>query len=306
MKKILLSLAIAAGFTASAQVATNSSIAGNVPTDGNTGFVYSFNNTVDLSQSVLNCIEGSVYNTFGTGAGVFSVDSITATNNGFLRVTHQGNTDGNANLGANRFPLGNCNTIQGTADAINVTANKTITARVRATSDVTIALFASSLDGGQWATHDGENFSTQAVAGDAQWTEVEFMITDTGSAGNGTTDALIGFEIYVIGAADAGEIHFDYIAFGDAVSPNVTTQEVVVNGFNVYPNPAIDVVNVKFDATSTSTVELMDVTGKIVESVVAQAGAVSTSFATANINAGVYFVNVRNANGSTTQRVIVK
>jgi|GEM_PF-4315740 len=50
----------------------------------------------------------------------------------------------------------------------------------------------------------------------------------------------------------------------------------------------------------------MDVTGKIVESQVAQAGSVTTSFATANINAGVYFVNVRNANGSTTQKVVVK
>ena len=85
-----------------------------------------------------------------------------------------------------------------------------------------------------------------------------------------------------------------------------STEKTVVEGFNVFPNPATDILNVKFDATSATTVELTDLTGKVVSSQLVQAGAVNTTFATTDINAGVYFVNVKNAAGSTTQKVVIK
>jgi hypothetical protein len=102
-------------------------------------------------------------------------------------------------------------------------------------------------------------------------------------------------------------IAFDYIRAGDYAACNgVSTEEIVVTGFNVYPNPATDALNVKFDANAVTTVELTDLTGKIVATQTAQAGSNLVNFATANVNAGVYFVNVKNVNGSTTQQVVIK
>jgi hypothetical protein len=86
----------------------------------------------------------------------------------------------------------------------------------------------------------------------------------------------------------------------------VSTNKVVVNALNVYPNPATDLLNVVFDATSVSTVELTDLTGKVVAKQSAKAGANTLSFDVANVNAGVYFVNIKNAAGNSAQKVIIK
>jgi hypothetical protein len=94
------------------------------------------------------------------------------------------------------------------------------------------------------------------------------------------------------------------IRFGDKF--DVSVDEVVASGLNIFPNPAIDVLNINFKATSATVLELVDITGKVVSSQLAQAGSVTTSFNTVDINSGVYFVNVKNASGSTTQKVVVK
>ena len=48
------------------------------------------------------------------------------------------------------------------------------------------------------------------------------------------------------------------------------------------------------------------ITGKVVLSKITESGYVSTKFNIANVNTGVYFVKVKNANGSTTQKVVIK
>jgi hypothetical protein len=83
-------------------------------------------------------------------------------------------------------------------------------------------------------------------------------------------------------------------------------QNLIASGLNIFPNPAIDVLNVKFDASSATTIQLVDITGKVIDTQLTQAGSVTTSFATAEMNSGVYFVNFKNAAGSTTQKVVVK
>ena len=97
-------------------------------------------------------------------------------------------------------------------------------------------------------------------------------------------------------------VMFNYIMGGTALS----VDDAVATGLNVYPNPASDLLNVNFDATSATTVELVDLTGKVVETSISEAGTVTTQFATSNINAGVYFVNVKNVNGITTSKVVIK
>lgn len=95
------------------------------------------------------------------------------------------------------------------------------------------------------------------------------------------------------------------VNLGSAFS-DVSTNEVVVNALNVYPNPASDELNVVFDANSASSVELTDLTGKVVSVQTSKIGANTISFDVANVNAGVYFVTIKNAAGNTAKKVIIK
>ena len=180
MKKILLSIAVAAGLSASAQIATSSVIAGNTFTNGNTGFAYSFNTAPGLSHEALNCspsTNNGVWDTFGSAAaGDYSVDSL-SNGNGFLKVKLAGGSlTGNSRIVSNRFPsdaVSDCGTAQGSeVGNFSAEANQVIKARVRATSDVTIAVVVSTDDSG-WKTHDAI-FDSQTITGDGAWTEIEF------------------------------------------------------------------------------------------------------------------------------------
>lgn len=147
------------------------------------------------------------------------------------------------------------------------------------------------------------------------WQVVQLTnISSTNQAGDSNAVDLtnIGGVAFELGKTDgtnrdefSGTVSVDYIKFGTDVDVQ-STEKTVVEGFNVFPNPATDILNVKFDATSATTVELTDLTGKVVSSQLVQAGAVNTTFATTDINAGIYFVNVKNAAGATTQKVVIK
>ena len=105
---------------------------------------------------------------------------------------------------------------------------------------------------------------------------------------------------------DGETVVFHSISGGDAPPATENIQNVVAAGLSIFPNPATDVLNVSFDATSATNLELVDITGKVVVSELAQAGSVTTSFSTAKLNSGIYFVNIKNQSGSTTQKVLVK
>ena len=103
----------------------------------------------------------------------------------------------------------------------------------------------------------------------------------------------------------SGKLTIDWLKFGSDADLS-STGGVSVNSLKVYPNPATDQLNVVFDATSTSSVQLTDLTGKVVDVQTAKVGANTISFDVANVNAGVYFVNISNAAGNTAQKVIIK
>jgi len=128
------------------------------------------------------------------------------------------------------------------------------------------------------------------------------------------SSAVVGFALYFRNAwnnaGEAGTFTIDSISLGNTTNEGgnweLTTSDVVVEGFSVYPNPASDVLNIKFDANSETSINLMDLTGKVVASQNAQAGAVTTEFQLYDLNAGIYFVNVKSSNGSATQKVVIK
>jgi hypothetical protein len=306
MKKILLSIAVLAGSMVSAQgeMATNSEIAGNIQVNDGTGFELKFNRQAGLSHEGLNCIE--LFDVFPKNNADFSVDTL-EDGNGYLKVTFDidSTLEGHLPLGANRLPVGNCGSAS-TSTGADISVNPVIKARVRATTTVSLILTASTDDGGSWTTQDGE-LTTNVIAGDAKWTNVEFAVSDTSYIGSGNLENVIGWEIYIANGSDIapGQIHFDHITFG-TTDFATSTNEVVASSLSLFPNPVSDMLTVNFEATSSTSVQLIDLTGKVVRSETAQAGSVSTQFDVNDLNAGVYFVNVKNAAGSTTQKFVVK
>lgn len=81
--------------------------------------------------------------------------------------------------------------------------------------------------------------------------------------------------------------------------------------FNVFPNPASDVVNIQLsqDVAAGATINLYDVVGNLVEqkSIAASNASQIIQFDTKNLNAGVYFIKLRTNDASeTTQKLIVQ
>lgn len=84
-----------------------------------------------------------------------------------------------------------------------------------------------------------------------------------------------------------------------------------VSALNVFPNPAIDEVNVSFNVTDASDikVEVLDMTGKTIETVVDAANVTGMQDASVNIAgyaAGMYMINITTNEGSIQRKFVKK
>ena len=79
--------------------------------------------------------------------------------------------------------------------------------------------------------------------------------------------------------------------------------ESTLKGLNIYPNPVANELNVKFNTNSSATIELVNVAGQVIETKNTSEFA-NVTFNTAELNAGVYFVNIKVAEGTFTQKII--
>ena len=69
----------------------------------------------------------------------------------------------------------------------------------------------------------------------------------------------------------------------------------------MFPNPATDVITI--EAADYQSVEMVDITGKVVFSSEIEN---ALNIDVKEFNSGVYFVKLNGANGSLTQKVVVK
>lgn len=313
MKKILLSItAITAGLTVSAQGLNGSGDGWALNfTDGNSHCLANSapNNGHHLNGDANTFVSGSYITTNGLEFTATDSSSNFSTDATFMvphwlalpAVTGSGETAA-------------CVMLNDASENLDLSAAGNGKVAIDIQSDVAGAKFRFYLGGsGKWSpssstwnTGAGEGIIAEGTVSAANTVETivfDFESLDatlwSGWAGKATIQSY-GFAGFTSDAA----FTISEIRFGAEVG--VSTNEVVATGLNVYPNPATDVLNVKFDATSATTVELTDLTGKVVATQTAVAGANSLSFATANVNAGVYFVNISNANGNTAQKVVIK
>ncbi len=90
---------------------------------------------------------------------------------------------------------------------------------------------------------------------------------------------------------------------GSVKVSSLSVESLSISGLSIYPNPVANELNVKFNAISAATIELVNVAGQVIASKDASEFA-NVTFDTATLNAGVYFVNIKVAEGVFTQKII--
>jgi hypothetical protein len=122
------------------------------------------------------------------------------------------------------------------------------------------------------------------------------------SASAGTEDTvMVGKGSYSVIVTDDNGCMASASVTVDAGTASIAA--LAITGLNIYPNPTTNVLNVAFDSKSAATVELVNVAGQVIDTKT-YTGVVKTSFNTANLNAGVYFVNIKVAEGTFTTKVV--
>lgn len=89
--------------------------------------------------------------------------------------------------------------------------------------------------------------------------------------------------------------------------PSGIVEKTNNNDITVYPNPAHNVVNVKFDnrvGADENKVQLADMSGRVVFSTTTRDRVLSIN--TSGLPAGIYVIDITNSNGRTTEKVTIQ
>lgn len=107
-------------------------------------------------------------------------------------------------------------------------------------------------------------------------------------------------------AMETPDLDIDELRIGTSwadVTPTIpsSTKENNIEGLNIFPNPANDVLNITSNSTADKNVQLFDLTGKKVLDV--------TTVSTVNVStlkAGIYVAKINEAGKTATRKVIIK
>jgi hypothetical protein len=310
MKKTLLSLGLAvASFGVFAQ--TNEATAGNEMNDDATGIEWNFRAT-----ETENCPDW-IPDSRGTNSE-YTIDAIgdeVGTDGGISIVTS------GSQAGWNKFHIAvtedNCTgegTIAGgpTLDLSN-NAQLTITGKVTLGTGNTamgeMLVYVYSVDGTTFTYNDNDPIiATNVVNGEFSYTvsQIDFGVYDAGNTPTSFVDStkVSGIAFSFRNAWDDGggiaTVDIYQVKLGAAVVSGLE-DNASSTGFEVYPNPAQDVVNFNYTVNGNVTIELANSLGSVVSSTE------GTSMNVAELPAGVYFATLKvNGVATAVQRVQVQ
>ena len=164
-------------------------------------------------------------------------------------------------------------------------------AKLTVSEPTAVNAVASSVDASNDKTNDGKA-SVVATGGTAPYT-YEW------SASAGTTaEVTVGKGDYTVVVKDANSCSDDAAVTVKAGTASIAA--LAISNLSVYPNPVKESLTVKFDSKSAATVELVNVAGQVIDSKVSS----DVTFNTSSLVSGVYFVNIKVAEGVFTQKVI--
>jgi len=112
-----------------------------------------------------------------------------------------------------------------------------------------------------------------------------------------------GFPIEKTGAgsSDFGQVLMARDA-ADIVVHTASVEENTIKGFNMYPNPTKNVLNITTAQNLTKNVQIFDILGKQV----VNTNLNGTTLNVANLNAGLYLIKVQEAGNSVTRKLVIK
>jgi hypothetical protein len=112
-----------------------------------------------------------------------------------------------------------------------------------------------------------------------------------------------------VGTNDYGNnIYVDDINISN-VACSLSVNEVNINDFSLFPNPASDILNVSFEAVNTTySITMMDLQGRVVATQELQglSGAQNVAIPVAELAKGSYLVSVTSQGVTRSQTVVIK
>jgi archaellum component FlaG (FlaF/FlaG flagellin family) len=134
-----------------------------------------------------------------------------------------------------------------------------------------------------------------SAAGD--WTTTDLDM----SAYDNMSDVVVRFRAT---SAYGNNLFIDNINLGAPTG----VEDITASTFDVYPNPATDVVTVELSEVGSvdAQIEVLDIKGQVVSSEVMSAGQASVQVNTSALASGIYTVRVMSENGVATERVVIK
>ena len=79
--------------------------------------------------------------------------------------------------------------------------------------------------------------------------------------------------------------------------------ELAIEGLSIYPNPTSTNLTVAFSSKGSASIELVNVAGQVVDTK-NTTGVSNTSFDMTSLETGVYFVNIKVAEGTAIFKVV--
>lgn len=119
--------------------------------------------------------------------------------------------------------------------------------------------------------------------------------------------SIVHFFLRQDSATETPDLDIDELRIGTSwadvtpIDPSASTKENNIEGLNIFPNPASDVLNITSNSTADKNVQLFDLTGKKVLDV--------TTVSQVNVStlkAGIYVAKINEAGKTATRKVIIK
>lgn len=239
-------------------------------------FAYDPTNTYTVDWN-----DGSAVETVTSGTPTHVYTTSAAAYNAIVTVSNIAGNDNNSvavNASALPTPDASFSYVQvGTADVtVDFTANQNITC------------YTYDWDFGDNSVHESGTSAMHEYLANGTYTATLFIQDPT------TSDfSSISKEVVITGVLD----------------PTIAINEIdFVNGVNVFPNPASDVLNINFELNSVQNVEisLYSIDGKVVNAISNSTSTVSEAINTSKLDAGVYILDVTTDAGKFTTNVVVK
>ncbi len=164
-------------------------------------------------------------------------------------------------------------------------------AKLTVAEPAVLSAVASAVDASNDKTNDGKA-SVVATGGTAPYTY------EWSASAGATAEVTVGKGDYTVVVKDANSCSADAAVTVKAGTASIAA--LAISNLSVYPNPVKESLTVKFDSKSTATVELVNVAGQVIDSKVSS----DVTFNTTSLVSGVYFVNIKVAEGVFTQKLI--